>query len=174
VDLALCNTCHDQLVLHGGQRFNTEECVFCHNPNASDQARRPADQAPVESIDFKRMIHRIHTGEELTQDYTVYGFNSSVNNFNEVRFPGDRRDCTTCHVSDSQQVQDNLPSSRLPTETLRDWYTPMQPTAAACLGCHDTKAAAAHAFVNTAPFGEACAACHGPDAEFSVDKVHAQ
>ena len=46
-------------------------------------------------------------------------------------------------------------------------------TAAACLGCHDSQAAAAHAFVNTAPFGEACAACHGPNADFSVDKVHA-
>jgi len=174
VDLALCNTCHDQLVLHGGQRFNTEECVLCHNPNASDAANRPADQAPVESIDFKRMIHRIHTGEDLTQDFTIYGRNASVNTFNHVRFPGDRRDCTTCHLEDTQQVLATLPPGRLDTQTPRDWYTPQRPTAAACLGCHDSQAAAAHAFVNTAPFGEACAACHGPNAEFSVDKVHAQ
>ena len=47
---------------------------MCHNPNGTDVSR-PADRcAPAESIDFKRMIHRIHTGEELTQDYTVYGF----------------------------------------------------------------------------------------------------
>jgi OmcA/MtrC family decaheme c-type cytochrome len=187
VDLANCNTCHDRLVLHGGQRFNTEECVFCHNPNASDAARRPADQSPPESIDFKRMIHRIHTGEELTQGdpeacaadptapgcYTIYGFGGSANNYNEVVFPGDRRICEDCHTGDSQQVLATLPPGRLPTETLRDWYTPQQPTAAACLGCHDSQAAAAHAFVNTAPFGEACAACHGPNADFSVDKVHA-
>ena len=31
-----------------------QECVMCHNPNASDVARRPADQGPPESIDFKR------------------------------------------------------------------------------------------------------------------------
>ena len=74
VDLANCNKCHDRLALHGGQRLNTEECVICHNPNASDVSRRPSDQLPVESIDFKRMIHRIHTGEELTQDFTIYGF----------------------------------------------------------------------------------------------------
>ena len=37
--------CHDRLVLHGGQRFLTEECVMCHNPNASDVARRPAEAA---------------------------------------------------------------------------------------------------------------------------------
>jgi OmcA/MtrC family decaheme c-type cytochrome len=176
VDLALCNTCHDQLVLHGGQRFNTEECVFCHNPNGDDRARRPADKAPVESIDFKRMIHRIHTGKELTEDFTIYGFGGNAINFNVVRFPGDRRDCATCHIEDPDptwEVQETLPPGRLPTQTLRDWYTPQQPTAAACLGCHDSQAAAAHAFTMTAPFGEACAACHGVDAEFSVDKVHA-
>ncbi|HTO88576.1 MAG TPA: OmcA/MtrC family decaheme c-type cytochrome [Thermoanaerobaculia bacterium] len=176
VDLAFCNKCHDRLALHGGQRLNTEECVMCHNPNADDGSRRPTDKGPVESIDFKRMIHRIHTGEEMTQNYTIYGFGTppSVNNFNEVRFPGDRRDCEKCHATDTQQVSETPPDGLLPTTTLRDWYTPMQHYAAACLGCHDTKAAAAHAFVNTAPFGEACAACHGADAEFSVDKVHAR
>ena len=176
VDLANCNKCHDRLALHGGQRLNTEECVMCHNPNADDGSRRPADKGPVESIDFKRMIHRIHTGENLTQDFTIYGFGTppSVNNFNEVLFPGDRRDCEKCHATDTQQVSENPPAGLLATTTLRDWYTPTQHYAAACLGCHDTKAAAAHAFVNTAPFGEACAACHGADAEFAVDKVHAR
>jgi OmcA/MtrC family decaheme c-type cytochrome len=174
VDLANCNTCHGKLALHGGQRLNTEECVICHNPNASDVARRPADAAPPEAIDFKRMIHRIHTGEELTQIYTIYGFGGSVNNFNHVLFPGDRRDCVKCHVEGTQQVSENPPPGLLATQTLRDWYTPMQHNAAACLGCHDTQAAAAHAFVNTAPFGEACAACHGDGALFAVDKVHAR
>ncbi len=174
VDLANCNKCHGQLALHGGQRLNTVECVMCHNPNASDAARRPADQAPAESIDFKRMIHRIHTGELLTQDYTIYGFGGSVNNFNHVLFPGDRRDCVTCHVPDTQQVLEDPPPGLLPTVTLRDWYTPMQHYAASCLGCHDSKFAAAHAFSMTAPFGEACATCHGADADFAVDKVHAR
>jgi OmcA/MtrC family decaheme c-type cytochrome len=176
VDIANCNTCHDQLALHGGQRQNTQECVMCHNPNASDVARRPADQGQPESIDFKRLIHRIHSGENLSQDYTVYGFGTppSVNNFNGILFPGDRRDCATCHVSDSQQLAETPPAGLLPTVTLRDWYTPMQHNAAACLGCHDSQAAAAHAFSMTAPFGEACATCHGPDAQFAVDKVHAR
>jgi OmcA/MtrC family decaheme c-type cytochrome len=174
VDIAKCNTCHDQLSLHGGQRFNTEECVMCHNPNASDKARRPADQLPVESIAFKRMIHRIHTGEDLSQDFTVYGFGGSKNTFNEVRFPGDRRDCQTCHLPGTYTVPDNPPAGRLATATPRDWFTPQLANTAACLGCHDTQAAAAHAYVNTAPFGEACAACHGNNAEFSVDKVHAR
>jgi OmcA/MtrC family decaheme c-type cytochrome len=177
VDMAKCNTCHDQLALHGGQRLNVEECVMCHNANASDAARRPSDKLPVESIHFKRMIHRIHSGENLTQDFTVYGFFTPPNppnpvNFNEVLFPGDRRDCQTCHIANTYQPP--MPDDALPTETLRDYYSPQQPVAAACLGCHDTRSAAAHAFVNTAPFGEACASCHGTNAEFAVDKVHAR
>ena len=125
-------------------------------------------------VDFKRLIHRIHTGENLTQDFTVYGFGGSVNNFNEVRFPGDRRDCEKCHVPGTQQVLEEPPAGLLPTNTPRDWYTPMQHNAAACLGCHDTKSTAVHAFTMTAPFGEACATCHGADADFAVDKVHAR
>ncbi len=59
------------------------------------------------------MIHRIHTGEELTQDFTIYGFNGSVNNFNHVLFPGDLRDCLKCHVDGTQQVADNPPPGLL-------------------------------------------------------------
>ena len=48
------------------------------------------------------------------------------------------------------------------------------PGTAACLGCHDTRDAAAHAYLNTAVFGEACGACHGANSEWSVSKVHAR
>ena len=46
--------------------------------------------------------------------------------------------------------------------------------AAACLGCHTGKEAASHALSNTSALGESCDACHGPQADFSVDKVHAR
>ena len=120
------------------------------------------------------MIHRIHSGENLTQDFTIFGFGGSVNNFNEVRFPGDRRDCQQCHVAGAYVVADIPPTDRLSTITLRDYFSPQGPTSAACLGCHDDRAPAAHAFVMTAPFGESCAACHGQDGDFAVDKVHAR
>jgi OmcA/MtrC family decaheme c-type cytochrome len=177
VDLAKCNVCHDRLALHGGQRLNTQECVVCHNPNTNDGSRRPASAAPAESVQFARLIHRIHTGENLTHDFTIYGFGGSVNNFNEVLFPGDTRDCLKCHatVASGQQTYElPLGEDLLPVPTPRDYYSPMQPTAAACLGCHDTKEAAVHAASNTAVFGEACSVCHGVDDEFGVSKEHAR
>jgi OmcA/MtrC family decaheme c-type cytochrome len=172
VDQAKCEKCHDRLSLHGGQRLNVEECLICHNPNGDDSSRRPATAGKPESISFKRMIHRIHTGEDLAQDFTIYGFGGSVNNFNEVRFPGDRRDCVACHTSTATY---ELPTGgALDTVTQRDFYTPQGPGTAACLGCHDNRDAAAHAFINTAPFGEACATCHGTGKDWDVAKEHAR
>ncbi len=172
VNLANCNTCHDVLALHGGQRFKIEECVVCHNPNKNDSGRRPADKQPPESVDFKYLIHKIHRGEELTREFTVYGFGNVPHNYNEVRFPGDLRNCQKCHKAGSYQLP--LPQGLLPTQAPRDFYTPIPPESAACISCHDTAYAAAHAYVNTAPFAEACASCHGNGAEFAVDKVHAR
>jgi OmcA/MtrC family decaheme c-type cytochrome len=172
VSLDSCNRCHDVLSLHGGQRFRIEECLICHRPDESDAGDRPEEEFPPESVHFKYMIHRIHTGAFLDNDFTVYGFGNRPHNYNKVVYPGDRRNCVGCHVAGTYGVP--LPEGTLETPTLRDWYTPMQPAAAACLSCHSSVDAAAHAFVNTAPFGESCAACHGDNREFSVDRIHAR
>ena len=173
-----CNKCHDRLATtfsHGGQRIAIEECVICHNPNASDKARRPADQGPPESISLKRLIHRIHSGENLTQDFTVFGFGGATN-FNEVRYPGDRKDCLQCHTSTSTYNLP-LPVGAIPVVTQRDFFSPQGPATAACLGCHDNIDAAAHAYLNTVQspfFGEACATCHGDGKDWDVVKKHAR
>ncbi|MGZ8810799.1 MAG: OmcA/MtrC family decaheme c-type cytochrome [Thermoanaerobaculia bacterium] len=171
VTIAQCNSCHDALSLHGGQRNTTEECVICHNPIANDQ--RAASAGTPESISFQRMIHRIHTGEELTQDYTI----GTNNNFNEVLFPGDRRNCAKCHAGTSYTLP--LPTGIASVITLRDYFSPQGPGTAACLGCHDNQDAAAHAYLNTTTFGgttpaEACATCHGRGKDWDVAKMHAR
>jgi OmcA/MtrC family decaheme c-type cytochrome len=177
VTLAQCNVCHDSLRLHGGQRLNTEECVICHNPTKGDEDRRAAADGPPESVSFQRLIHRIHTGEELTQDFTVIGFGGSVNNFNEVRYPGDRRSCAKCHTATSFTLP--LPTGLSSVTTLRDFFTPQGPGTASCLGCHDSRDTAAHAYLNTTTFGgtgqsaEACATCHGTGKDWDVAKEHA-
>ena len=176
VDIARCNTCHDGLRLHGGQRRAIEECVMCHNPLKGDASQRPADKGEEESVSFQRLIHRIHSGHELTQDFTVYGNSQSEHNYNHVGYPGDRRNCGACHVSNGHQLP--VPATAESVITKRDYFTPQGPGTAACLGCHDNRDAAAHAFLNTANFGgkpaEACATCHGPDKDWAVDKSHAR
>jgi len=172
VDMDKCNACHDRLAFHGGQRFNVQECVMCHRPNETDLGDRPEEELPPESVHMKYMIHKIHTGHELVLDYTVYGFGSRPYNYNNVGYPGDRRNCMACHNEGTYGVP--LPVGVLETETPYDWYTPMQPAAASCLPCHGTVDAAAHAFTNTAPFGESCGACHGDGRDYAVDKVHAR
>jgi len=174
VALDNCNSCHGNIALHGGSRRNTEFCVLCHNPNTTDAARRTAATLPAESVNFKTMIHKIHTGEENTTDFTVFGFGGTGINFNEVLFPGDRRDCAKCHVNNSYNLP--LPATVIASQSPRDWIKPtMEPVSGACLSCHTTKSAAAHASLNTSPsLGEACDVCHGPSAEFNINKMHAR
>ena len=171
VSQANCNTCHDDLMAHGGNRRDVQYCVVCHYPTADDAAERPADQMPARSIDFKFLVHRIHMGEELTRPFTIFGHGGSPTSFNEVVFPGNRADCQKCHEDETF----NVPSPGVEkTVGGQEFYSPIPPNSAACLGCHDTLDAAAHTYINTAPFGESCGACHGAEAEFAVAKVHAQ
>lgn len=178
VTMAQCNQCHDSLSLHGGQRNAIEECVICHNSKENDVVRRPANAGQPESVSFQRMVHRIHTGEELTQDFTIFGFGGTPTSFNEVLYPGDRTNCSKCHTANSHllPLQPNLET----VVALRDFFSPQGPGTAACLGCHDSQDAAAHAYLNTVMFpgstnpAEACATCHGTGKDWAVDKVHAK
>ncbi len=172
VSIDSCNQCHGQLTVHGANRNQVVMCVLCHNPNGNDSAYRPAAQNPPQTIDFRTMIHKIHSGTNLTNDYTIYGFGNSVNNFNGVLFPGDTRDCEKCHVNSSEQLP--LASNLLPVQTPRAYIKVTQPTAAACLACHDTQTASVHAAANTNVLGESCVVCHGPTADYSIDQVHAR
>ncbi|MFL6661955.1 MAG: OmcA/MtrC family decaheme c-type cytochrome [Rhizobacter sp.] len=170
VDIAKCNVCHDTLSVHGNNRTGEiGACAVCHNPNATDAARRPTaagvltggvDGKAEESIDFKRMIHGIHAGQAdkggfRTQGITVYGFGGSVNDFSDVVFPGKLNDCATCHVGNSYQVTGpwlaptlsgilgstiaTAASATDATDNLR-----MSPTVAVCSSCHDGAVAKLH------------------------------
>ena len=172
VSQALCAGCHDKLMLHGGIRQNVEYCVVCHSPTVTDIGMRKTGDVP-ESINFKTLIHKIHTGSNLTTDFTVMGHGNSVNNYNDVGYVGDRRDCVKCHLPGTYDLP--LPDGLLDQTTPRDYLKTQGPATAACLSCHTTKAAAAHALTMTSTtLGEACDACHGPLADASVDKVHAR
>ncbi|MBI2849805.1 MAG: OmcA/MtrC family decaheme c-type cytochrome [Chloroflexi bacterium] len=172
-----CNVCHEKIAFHGGGRLNTAEyCELCHNPANVDVPQLVPPTlggpfaVPPESIAFKLMIHRIHTGEELTRDFTIYR-TRGVFNFNEIGFPGDRSNCAKCHVGTSYTLP--LPETAANVLAPREFYSPLGPAAAACLGCHDNKPASVHAKTMTdSVLGEACANCHGRGKDFDVQKVH--
>ncbi len=121
VETASCNQCHDKLEVHGGPRKNTEECVLCHNPGNTSLNGN--------SLDFKVFIHKIHDGANLPSvlagtPYILIGYRGSTNDFSDVVWPQDIRNCTKCHN----------PSN--PDTPQADRYE-TRPTLAACGSCHD-------------------------------------
>lgn len=147
-----CNTCHGEMALHGGARFDTDMCVLCHNPGS-------ADANSGNTVDFSVMVHKIHYGAGLPSvqdggDYTIYGFGDRAHDYSDVHFPQDVRNCTTCHDPDDEETPqaDNIT---------------MNPTAEACGACHDDVNFAegesgGHAGGVVTDNAE-CASCHAPD-----------
>jgi OmcA/MtrC family decaheme c-type cytochrome len=176
-----CNVCHETLSAHGGSRLNTEFCVLCHNPTNTDVAKRTTAKGPMppQSVDFDWMIHKLHTGDEQ-QDvpYIIYGgapTNIQPVNLSEIRYPTDRRNCAKCHVPQANLL-DFLHAGSQP-KTVKVGNTVISqtgPIQTACMSCHDSAPARAHAETMTADLGEACAVCHDEGSAFPVSKVHAR
>jgi OmcA/MtrC family decaheme c-type cytochrome len=148
----------DLIFVHGGPRGNTQECVICHNPTL-------VDGTSGQSVNLAWQIHSIHRGENLANPYVL-----GTTNYQSVRFPGDLRDCTACHLTGTYLVE-NVGAKALVTST-GGFTKTTPPISAACQGCHDDIATASHALANTTVLGESCAACHSAGEEFSVDRVH--
>ena len=156
---AKCGACHQNLTfVHGGTRNGTQECVQCHNPTLTDSASK-------QSVNFAWQIHSIHRGENLDNPYIL-----GTTNYQEIRFPGDLRDCQTCHLPGTYQV-DNVGAKAM-VMSPGGFMPQTAPISAACQGCHDDQATASHALINTSALGESCVTCHGQNAEFAVDKIH--
>jgi len=211
-----CNSCHSRLLLHGGNRTNeVQECVICHNPNATDRSdssttagnrsvtkdaagnitayNSGADGKFSQSVHFKVMIHRIHTGERLdltknNANGTVsYFINSPANDFSDITYPRDRRDCLACHIEGDPILYGlPLPDGVLGTKTLTgatiSGTTPtftatiQPPGTATCLSCHDTgfelNHTASHVTGSGAAAQEFCVACHQTGLLQAVDTAH--
>ena len=146
---------------------------MCHNPRFSDISQRPEGVGGGTPLSFAHMIHKIHTGEELNQDFTVYD-EGIPGSFNELLFPGLRQACNICHVEDVPSLP--LPEDVQPIDfTNKDGVqVHIAPTSAACTGCHDSREAIAHARLNTTPDDlEACAVCHQAGRSVAITETHA-
>lgn len=159
---ASCNECHIKLGLHGGGRIQTTYCVTCHNPGTTD-----ANSG--NTVDFKVLIHKIHSGKnlpsvaDLGRQYAIWGNQNSLNDYSKVVYPQDIRfpglgqatnTCTKCHQRGDASDSDN-------------WNT--VPTRESCTSCHDDIS-----FTASVPTGftlhpggaqadnSQCAVCHPP------------
>jgi len=160
VSMAKCNACHANLTFHGGGRNTIEMCVLCHNPTA-------ADRNGV-AIELGTMVHKIHRGAGLDR-----GFAIGTHVYSEIGYPGDLRNCSACHVNNSEQLP--LREGLLAVNHPADLIPNPGRTTAVCTSCHDSKAVAAHAATNTdASLGEGCNACHSSTSQYSVSKSHAR
>jgi OmcA/MtrC family decaheme c-type cytochrome len=159
VATAKCAACHNNLgFVHSGTRAATQECVICHDPALTDGTSG-------DSVNFAWQIHSIHRGENLANPYVL-----GTTNYQEVRFPGDLRDCSTCHL-DSSYLVENV-GAKAVVASPGGFTKTTPPISAACQGCHDDIATASHALANTTILGESCAACHKAGEPASVDRVH--
>jgi OmcA/MtrC family decaheme c-type cytochrome len=161
-----CQSCHVQLVAHGGVREGVDACLTCHTAGGEDRySAVDASTTPGVSIHFPVLIHKLHNASKLSEPLEILGYPANpfgegypdynVLVFDEVLFPrfdGGVQACESCHAGNDAWQQAQGP---------------------ACLACHDTDAAAAHAAVNTDPvYGESCAVCHDADRDFPVAELH--
>ncbi len=148
---ANCNRCHDPLAVHGGGRQEVKYCVSCHNAGS-------VDPNSTNTVDFKVMIHKIHRGANLPsvqagEPYVIYGFRDSINDFSDVRFPQDIRNCVNCHAGSATGA--GLDYLTL-TSQGDNWS--VYATQAACGSCHDDVDFSTHAGGQTDDSN--CASCH--------------
>jgi OmcA/MtrC family decaheme c-type cytochrome len=215
-----CDQCHNQLSIHGNNRTDEPEvCVQCHNPNATDVNRRvegsecdigrpPGTDGPDDpgvpglglddqTIDFKRMIHRIHSSGATEVPFGVCGFGNSAHVF-DVTYPGHLNNCEGCHLPPDPR-NDNYPYHPVEAGSIQgttidvgaDLASPtddvvISPNASVCSSCHVSSLARTHMEQNGGNFAatknpdgslnpadvESCALCHGPGRSADVAEVH--
>jgi OmcA/MtrC family decaheme c-type cytochrome len=201
-----CDDCHNRLSVHGNNRTDEPEvCVVCHNPNATDVNRRVPpctdDLGSTDdvSIDFKRMIHRIHSSGATGVPYDVcgFGFPSSSHSYS-VTYPGHLNNCEGCH--EPPDARNNIypyhpvEAGTILGTTISVGTDPASPTddvvispnSAVCSSCHVSDLAKTHMEQNGGNFAatknpdgtlnpadvESCALCHGPGRSADVREVH--
>jgi OmcA/MtrC family decaheme c-type cytochrome len=195
----LCSSCHGEFSkdfsIHGNIRNNTEYCVLCHNPSNDDINRRPVDggSAVTTSIDFRQMIHKIHTGEELTnKPYIIFGFGGSLHDFSNIVFPGQTNDCESCHIRNTNILDpgngilgqgivstlNRLFSKQGDNNVVQNTFS-LEPVINVCTSCHDNLIVTATGssiteenHIGGAQPESACVDCHIAGAPLGAQEAH--
>jgi len=175
VDIVNCDNCHKELSLHGNNRTdNPQVCVTCHNPNATDAAKRVAIPEPTDPptdcinvlgtddspIDFKFMIHAMHASghpsSEIGAQYDVCGYGNWPHSFSFVT-PGKVENCEGCHDKGTYYPVDPGMVLGTTVDAGADLSTPtddtvVSPNTSVCSACHVSSLAAEHMKQNGGDF----------------------
>ena len=102
-----CFQCHNEVRAHGDNRTDLNGCLLCHTAGAEDKNEPSvANGTPGVTIDFRVMIHKIHSGHALPsvngvttnpdgsrkydapkQPYQVMGYRNSLHDYSELAMP---------------------------------------------------------------------------------------
>jgi OmcA/MtrC family decaheme c-type cytochrome len=155
---AACNKCHGFVQAHGSRR-TTQLCITCHSPQTGDPE---TDR----TVDFKVMIHKIHSGETLPSvqqgtPYFIVGNRQSVHDWSDLAFPWHDhgvQHCTVCHSGG---------------EDSENWRS--RPSFAVCTSCHDNvqfSGAAGLPICNGLPDASSFENCRHSGPEINVTNVN--
>lgn len=178
VALANCNQCHTDLKAHGDNRDKITNCLLCHTAGAEDKnVATAANGTPGVTIDFKVMIHRIHSGKHLPsvlgvttnpdgsrkydaapQPYQLVGYGDEAQDFSTVTWPA--------WPSFYAPMPRDLGFTTL-SSTLQSRENTMRQGPVECYECHGDPdgsgplaAPAQGSLIYERPTTAACASCH--------------
>ncbi len=192
-----CSTCHTQGAEDRGVGAKGIACVSsaqCPGSDAGWEACTSGvctvttDPTPGQTIRFAVLIHSLHSAR-LREGYSarnglvpgtlnILGFSNTLEDWSEILFPQDLRNCTRCHADTGAVCSSTVPCGFGQSCTggacvNTAWK---RPSAEVCLACHDSADAFGHAQIMTAQTAEGpietCDVCHGEGADFTVEKVH--
>ncbi|WPC66818.1 OmcA/MtrC family decaheme c-type cytochrome [Rhodoferax ferrireducens] len=150
VKIDSCSSCHQGQVLAHGSRKDPNYCVTCHTDQirysfsmeapasgftltggitGTTQQKR-AEQAVVNGRavgNLPNFLHKLHMGNGLVKQGYNYNANGGAMLFNEVTFPQNVNNCTTCH--------DGSATAAIKTANGDNWKS--VPSLLACGACHD-------------------------------------
>lgn len=143
--------------IHGGNRFEVESCVVCHNSSWFNSNLSRADKWATE-IDLPQLVHKLHSGdaEYLEERYEHLHY-----------YPQDITNCRTCHDNQSALLASSQPAGRTADEK-NAWKDRVSQQA--CNTCHDVNFQGGHFIVQND--NSRCMDCHDPASSVYSGTAH--
>lgn len=169
VTAANCNACHQQVRAHEDERRDVRTCVLCHTSGAEDQnVATIAGGTPGRSIDFRVLIHQLHSGANLPSVLGVSTTGTGARTYSATPVPlryVDAQGAIDDHSTTAFPQFPNL-TAAMPKDQGNSSLTTAQQALEDQMRKGPTNCAACHAgaaqgtLYKTQPSRRACGSCH--------------